>query len=198
MLDVGDRAGPPVRRDRQRPPDHRRESQRGPRRGRRQRRAQEVASVGHAPVFASQDGGAVHHRMAARWRPIAIAETRSRQAICRCVGMGVTGSGLAVRAPDGGAELARRRPEHSWSANHIATNVILFHLQRHSDITPTRPAAIRACVTSRASPELPSGYPAMFALACLPWVWRRVMDPRVIALAHGELSQIKTNQSLRP
>lgn len=112
--------------------------------------------------------------------------------------MGVTGSGLAVRAPDGGAELARRRPEHSWSANHIATNVILFHLQRHSDITPTRPAAIRACVTSRASPELPSGYPAMFALACLPWVWRRVMDPRVIALAHGELSQIKTNQSLRP
>jgi hypothetical protein len=36
----------------------------------------------------------------------------------------------------------------------------------------------------------------MFALACVPWAWRRVMDRRVIALAHGELSNINVAPSL--
>src|SRR5262249_50104889 len=38
---------------------------------------------------------------------------------------------LRQKAADGRYE--RCRPEHSWNANHIATNLILFHLQRHSD-----------------------------------------------------------------
>jgi alkane 1-monooxygenase len=101
---------------------------------------------------------------------------------------------LRRRAADGRYE--RCRPEHSWNANHIATNVILFHLQRHSDhhANPTR--RYQSLRNFEGLPELPSGYPAMFALACLPWAWRRVMDHRVIELAHGELSQINVAPAL--
>ncbi|MHA7834792.1 MAG: alkane 1-monooxygenase, partial [Algiphilus sp.] len=42
------------------------------------------------------------------------------------------------RAADGRYE--RPRPEHSWNTNHILSNLVLFHLQRHSDhhANPTR------------------------------------------------------------
>jgi alkane 1-monooxygenase len=95
---------------------------------------------------------------------------------------------LRQRAADGRYE--RCQPEHSWNANHIATNVILFHLQRHSDhhANPTR--RYQSLRNFDGLPELPSGYPAMFALSYLPWAWRRVMDPRVIAWARGDLSKI--------
>jgi len=101
---------------------------------------------------------------------------------------------LRQRAADGRYE--RCRPEHSWNANHIATNVILFHLQRHSDhhANPTR--RYQSLRTFEGLPELPSGYPAMFALACVPWAWRRVMDPRVIAWARGDLSKINVAPKL--
>ncbi|HEY6176116.1 MAG TPA: alkane 1-monooxygenase [Kofleriaceae bacterium] len=101
---------------------------------------------------------------------------------------------LRQRAADGRYE--RCRPEHSWNANHIATNVILFHLQRHSDhhANPTR--RYQSLRNFEGLPELPSGYPAMFALACLPWAWRRVMDPRVIAWADGDLSKINIAPAL--
>jgi hypothetical protein len=36
----------------------------------------------------------------------------------------------------------------------------------------------------------------MFALAYLPWAWRRVMDHRVLAWAHGDLSKINVDPSL--
>lgn len=101
---------------------------------------------------------------------------------------------LRQRAADGRYE--RCRPEHSWNANHIATNVILFHLQRHSDhhANPTR--RYQSLRNFEGLPELPSGYPAMFALSYLPWAWRRAMDHRVIAWAHGDLSKIHIAPSL--
>ena len=101
---------------------------------------------------------------------------------------------LRRRAADGRYE--RCQPHHSWNANHIATNVILFHLQRHSDhhANPTR--RYQSLRNFDGLPELPSGYPAMFALACVPWAWRRVMDPRVIAWADRDLSRINLDPAL--
>jgi alkane 1-monooxygenase len=101
---------------------------------------------------------------------------------------------LRQRAADGRYE--RCRPEHSWNANHIATNVILFHLQRHSDhhANPTR--RYQSLRNFEGLPELPSGYPAMFALSYVPWAWRRVMDPRVIAWARGDLARINVAPTL--
>jgi alkane 1-monooxygenase len=37
------------------------------------------------------------------------------------------------------------------------------------------------------APELPSGYATMILLAVIPPLWRRVMDPRVVAHYDGDL-----------
>ena len=70
-------------------------------------------------------------------------------------------------------------PSHSWNSNNIATNVLLYHLQRHSDhhANPTR--RYQTLRDFEESPVLPTGYAGMIVLAIVPPVWRRVMDPRV-------------------
>jgi alkane 1-monooxygenase len=79
-------------------------------------------------------------------------------------------------------------PSHSWNSNNIATNVLLYHLQRHSDhhANPTR--RYQALRDYEESPVLPTGYAGMIVLAIVPAVWRRVMDPRVAAHFGGDLS----------
>ena len=69
---------------------------------------------------------------------------------------------------------------HSWNSNNIATNVLLYHLQRHSDhhANPTR--RYQALRDYDESPVLPTGYAGMIVLALVPPAWRRVMDPRVL------------------
>jgi alkane 1-monooxygenase len=101
---------------------------------------------------------------------------------------------LRQKGVDGRYE--RCRPEHSWNANHIVTNLILFHLQRHSDhhANPTR--RYQSLRNFEGLPELPSGYPAMFLLSYFPWAWRRIMDHRVLTLARGDLSKINVDPSL--
>lgn len=78
-------------------------------------------------------------------------------------------------------------PSHSWNSNNIATNVLLYHLQRHSDhhANPTR--RYQSLRDYEESPVLPTGYAGMIVLAIVPAVWRRVMDPRVAAHFRGDL-----------
>ena len=80
-------------------------------------------------------------------------------------------------------------PSHSWNSNNIATNVLLYHLQRHSDhhANPTR--RYQTLRDFEESPVLPTGYAGMIVLAIVPAIWRRVMDPRVIAHFGGDLSR---------
>jgi alkane 1-monooxygenase len=80
-------------------------------------------------------------------------------------------------------------PSHSWNSNNIATNVLLYHLQRHSDhhANPTR--RYQALRDYQESPVLPTGYAGMIVLAIVPAVWRRVMDPRVLAHFDGDISR---------
>jgi alkane 1-monooxygenase len=79
-------------------------------------------------------------------------------------------------------------PSHSWNSNNIATNVLLYHLQRHSDhhANPTR--RYQTLRDYQESPVLPTGYAGMIVLALVPAVWRRVMDPRVLYHFDGDLS----------
>ncbi|MGN6781928.1 MAG: fatty acid desaturase [Marmoricola sp.] len=79
-------------------------------------------------------------------------------------------------------------PSHSWNSNNIATNVLLYHLQRHSDhhANPTR--RYQTLRDFEESPVLPTGYAGMIVLALLPPVWRRVMDPRVLAHFDGDIT----------
>jgi alkane 1-monooxygenase len=78
-------------------------------------------------------------------------------------------------------------PTHSWNSNNIATNVLLYHLQRHSDhhANPTR--RYQALRDFEESPVLPTGYAGMIVLALVPPLYRRVMDPRVLAHYKGDL-----------
>jgi alkane 1-monooxygenase len=80
-------------------------------------------------------------------------------------------------------------PSHSWNSNNIATNVLLYHLQRHSDhhANPTR--RYQTLRDFAESPVLPTGYAGMIVLALLPPVWRRVMDKRVLAHFDGDISR---------
>lgn len=80
-------------------------------------------------------------------------------------------------------------PTHSWNSNNVATNVLLYHLQRHSDhhANPTR--RYQSLRDFEESPVLPTGYAGMIVLALFPPVWRRVMNPRVLAHFHGDLSR---------
>jgi alkane 1-monooxygenase len=94
---------------------------------------------------------------------------------------------LRQRLPDGRYE--RCRPEHSWNSDNIASNVFLYHLQRHSDhhAHPTR--RYQALRHSEELPELPSGYASMILLAYATPLWFRYMDPKVVAHYGGDVSR---------
>lgn len=81
------------------------------------------------------------------------------------------------------------QPHHSWNTNHIVSNLMLFHLQRHSDhhANPLRP--YQTLRDFQDLPRLPSGYPGSFVLAMLPPLWFRVMDRKVMAWAGGDLAR---------
>ncbi len=97
---------------------------------------------------------------------------------------------LRARLPSGQYEAPQ--PHHSWNANHVVTNLALFHLQRHSDHHAHPSRRYQSLRDFPDLPQLPSGYFGMFPLAYIPPVWFRVMDPRLLALPHvrGDLSRV--------
>lgn len=86
----------------------------------------------------------------------------------------------------------RCQPHHSWNANHKYSNLLLFHLQRHSDhhANPTR--RYQSLRHFENLPSLPSGYYGMYLIAYIPWLWYKVMDARLMTLPHvnGDLGKI--------
>jgi alkane 1-monooxygenase len=94
---------------------------------------------------------------------------------------------LRQRREDGRYE--RCAPEHSWNSDNVASNVFLYHLQRHSDhhANPTR--RYQALRHFEGLPELPSGYATMILLAYVTPLWRRVMDPKVIGHYDGDVTR---------
>jgi len=83
-------------------------------------------------------------------------------------------------------------PRHSWNTNHLVSNLMLFHLQRHSDhhANPMRP--YQALRNFDDIPQLPAGYAGCFALAFIPSIWFRVMNPKVMKWAGGDMSLVNT------
>lgn len=82
----------------------------------------------------------------------------------------------------------RVNPSHSWNSNNIATNVLLYHLQRHSDHHANPVRRYQTLRDFEESPVLPTGYAGMILLALVPPLWRRVMDPRVLNHFGGDIS----------
>lgn len=83
----------------------------------------------------------------------------------------------------------RCQPHHSWNANHLASNLVLFHLERHSDHHAYAARRYQSLRHYEDVPQLPSGYFGMFQLAYVPPLWYRVMDPKVLKLVGGDLSK---------
>ena len=86
----------------------------------------------------------------------------------------------------------RCQPWHSWNSNHLLSNLLLFHLQRHSD-HHAHPTRRYQCLRNFADlPTLPNGYYGMFVLAYLPPLFFYVMDRRLLKLKHigGDLSKV--------
>jgi alkane 1-monooxygenase len=102
---------------------------------------------------------------------------------------------LRQRREDGRYE--RTAPQHSWNSNNVASNVLLYHLQRHSDhhANPTR--RFQALRHFDEAPQLPTGYAGMILLALVPPLWRRVMDPRVLAHYGGEVARANIHPPAR-
>lgn len=79
-------------------------------------------------------------------------------------------------------------PAHSWNSNLVASNVFLYHLQRHSDHHAHPLRRYQALRHFDEAPELPAGYAGMIVCAYLPPVWRMVMDKRVVAHYGGDVT----------
>ncbi len=81
-------------------------------------------------------------------------------------------------------------PRHSWNSNHVFSNWALFHLQRHSDHHAHPLRRYQSLRHFDDAPQLPTGYFGMFPLSYFPPLWRRVMDPRLVAAVDGDASRI--------
>jgi len=102
---------------------------------------------------------------------------------------------LRQKRDDGRYE--RCAPEHSWNSNNVASNVLLYHLQRHSDHHANPMRRYQALRHFDEAPQLPTGYAGMIVLAYIPPLWRRVMDPRLLAHYQGDVSRANVHPRAR-
>ena len=102
-----------------------------------------------------------------------------------------------LRQKNSNGRYERCTPQHSWNSDHIVTNVFLYHLQRHSDhhANPTR--RYQTLRSFDGAPNLPSGYASMILLTLVPPLWRKVMDPKVVAHYDGDITRAHLHPSKR-
>lgn len=86
----------------------------------------------------------------------------------------------------------RCQPKHSWNSNHIFSNLVLFHLERHSDHHANPLRRYQSLRHFDDAPQLPNGYFGVYLLAWIPPLWFRVMDARLMSLPHvdGDLDKV--------
>jgi alkane 1-monooxygenase len=97
-----------------------------------------------------------------------------------------------MRKKEASGRYERCQPYHSWNANHVFSNILLFHLERHSD-HHAHPVRRYQCLRDFPDlPSLPTGYFGMFVAAYIPPLWYRIMDKRLMALPHvaGDLDNV--------
>jgi alkane 1-monooxygenase len=97
-----------------------------------------------------------------------------------------------LRMRDENGRVERCQPHHSWNSNHVFSNLVLFHLERHSDHHAHPLRRYQSLRHFPDLPTLPNGYFGSFLLAWVPPLWFRVMDPKLLALPHvaGDLDRV--------
>jgi alkane 1-monooxygenase len=86
---------------------------------------------------------------------------------------------LRARLPGGRTEPVG--PRHAWNAPQVMSGLFLLNAPSHSDhhLSPGKPYPHLTVAPGDAVPMLPHSLPVMAAIALVPPVWRRLMDPRV-------------------
>ncbi len=104
-----------------------------------------------------------------------------------------------LRLKDENGRYERCQPHHSWNSNHLFSNLVLFHLERHSDHHAHPLRRYQSLRHFNNLPTLPSGYFGAYLLAWVPWLWYRVMDPKLLALLHidGDLNRVNVDPDKR-
>jgi alkane 1-monooxygenase len=107
--------------------------------------------------------------------------------------------GLLRKKGDDG-KLERCEPHHSWNSNHVFSNLVLFHLERHSDHHAHPLRRYQSLRHFENLPRLPNGYFGMYMLAYVPWLWFKVMDKRLMSLPHvdGDLDNVNIDSAAQP
>jgi alkane 1-monooxygenase len=104
-----------------------------------------------------------------------------------------------LRTRDDNGRYERCQPHHSWNSNHVFSNLVLFHLERHSDHHTHPLRRYQSLRHFEDLPQLPNGYFGVYLLAYVPWLWFRVMDRRLLALphVHGDLDKVNIDPDAR-
>jgi len=98
--------------------------------------------------------------------------------------------GLARRMIDGKREPCR--PEHSWNSSFFFSNILFFNLQRHSDHHTNAQKPFQTLADVDGAPELPSGYPGVFALMLVPPLWYAIIHPILWDAIEGDETRLNT------
>jgi len=104
-----------------------------------------------------------------------------------------------LRARDANGRYERCEPHHSWNSNHTYSNLVLFHLERHSDHHAHPLRRYQSLRHFDDLPQLPNGYFGVYLLAYVPRLWFYVMDKRLLALPHvrGDLDKVNVDPDAR-
>ena len=105
-----------------------------------------------------------------------------------------------LRQIDDSGKPERCQPHHSWNSNHVFSNLVLFHLERHSDHHAHPLRRYQSLRHFDDLPQLPNGYFGSYLLAYVPPLWFRVMDRKLLALPHveGDLDKLNICPDARP
>jgi len=105
-----------------------------------------------------------------------------------------------LRERDVKGRYQRCEPHHSWNSNHVVSNLVLFHLERHSDHHTHPLRRYQSLRHFENLPQLPNGYFGTYLLAYIPWLWFLVMDKRLMELPHidGDLDKVNIDPDARP
>ena len=104
-----------------------------------------------------------------------------------------------LRDKDENGRYERCEPHHSWNSNHVFSNLVLFHLERHSDHHTHPLRRYQSLRHFEDLPQLPNGYFGVYLLAYVPPLWFYVMDKRLLRLPHikGDLDRVNIDPEAR-
>ena len=88
-----------------------------------------------------------------------------------------------LRAYTGKGRFEHAKPRHSWNSARRISSYFMFNVQRHSDhhYKPARPYPLLQTYGEDQAAQMPANYIAMYCIAMIPPLWRRIMHPRLEA-----------------